>query len=214
MNDSASHESDLVDLRFALRGHAVVADYAAALSAALGEALPWFDEEEQIGVHPLGGLSPAAGHWYLSNRTRLTLRLPRRRLDAARQLSGATLRVGGHDLQVGVSSTHDLVHASVIYASFVTFGVEAGGGVINESVFHGRCQSELARMSLSPRLICGKAKQAVTADGLLSGFSLMVADLDVAGTLQLQQLGLGGERKRGCGIFVPHKSMAPVATLE
>lgn len=214
MSHAADPVADLVDLRFALQGSIVGLDYADALATALEDALPWFGGETQVGVHPLGGLSPGAGVWYLSSRTRLTLRLPRQRLDAARRLTGTPLTVGEHVLSVGASSTHDLMHASVVYASFVTFGVEAPGGVIDEAGFLARCRRELEEMNLATRLICGKAKQASSAAGLLSGFSLMVADLDVAGTLLLQQQGLGNQRKRGCGIFVPHKSMAPAATLE
>lgn len=212
--NTAAAASEWVDLRFSVQGETLDLHYAAALAAALDRALPWFAAEAAAGVHPLGGLSRAAGGWYLSSRARLTLRLPRHYVAAARELSGTSLSVGDHELAVGAATEHNLMHASVVYAGFVTFGVEAEGGVIDEECFMARCQCELAGLGLEPRLVCGKAQQARTADGLLSGFSLMVADLDVAGTIKLQQRGLGCERKLGCGIFVPHKSMAPVGTLE
>ena len=207
-------ETALVDLRFSVQGDALPLDYADALASALRKVFPWFADEPDLGVHPLGGLSPAAGAWYLSGRTRLTLRLPRQRLDEARRLAGMSLDVGEHVLRIGTATERELAHASVVYASFVTFGVEADGGVIDESLFFTHCRQALAEMKLSPRLVCGKAKRARVATGMLSGFSLMVADLDVAGTLLLQQRGLGQARQQGCGVFVPHKSMAPVETLE
>ena len=206
--------TDFVDLRFALQGRVVCLDYADALIRALTRALPWLDVAQGAGVHPLGGLSPGDDGWYLSGRTRLTLRLPRCRVEDAQQLTGETLVVGGHELRVGACSERPLAHTSVVYASFVSFGVEPGGGIIDETVFLDRCRRELETLNLSPRLVCGKAHQIKVAAGLLSGFSLMVADLDVAGTLRLQERGLGCERLRGCGLFVPHKSMRSVTTLE
>lgn len=211
MSDSAA---DLLDLRFVLQGQAIAHDYVDALFQALAQALPWFATDPAVGVHPLGGLSPGDDGWYLSGRTRLILRLPASRLADAQQLVGRVLPVGDAELRVGAASTRSLMPASVVYASFVSFGVEPDGGSIGEEAFFAQCRSELAALDMAPRLICGKARRARTAAGELSGFSLMVADLDAAATLRLQQQGLGRERKRGCGIFVPHKSMAAVGSLE
>ena len=206
--------AEFLDLRFALTGSALPHDYADALSQALAEALPWFVDDPDVALHPLAGLSPGKDGWYLSGRTRLTLRLPVSRLDAARILSGRTLRVGTAELKIGTATTRELMPASVLYAHFVCFGIEPDGGLIGEDAFFAHCQRELGELGITPRLISGKAQRAQTTAGVLSGFSLMVANLDAAATLRLQQLGLGHERKRGCGVFIPHKSMAPVGAIE
>ena len=39
----------------------------------------------------------------------------------------------------------------------------------------------------------------------------MLHDLKLEQSALLQQVGLGEHRKLGCGIFVPHKSIAAVA---
>lgn len=204
----------LLDLRFALTGPAIPHDYADALSQALAAALPWFVADAAVALHPLAGLSPGADGWYLSGRTRLTLRLPASRLDAARTLAGRTLRVGAAELKIGTATTRELMSASVLYAHFVSFGIEPAGGLIGEEAFFAHCRRELGELGIAPRLISGKAQRAQTAAGVLSGFSLMVTDLDAAATLRLQQVGLGRERKRGCGVFIPHKSMASVGAIE
>lgn len=198
----------LLDLRFALSGPAIPHDYADALSQALAAALPWFADDPAVALHPLAGLSPGEDGWYLSGRTRLSLRLPATRLDDARLLAGRNLRVGEAELKVGASTTRELMSASVLYAHFVCFGIEPDDGLIGEEAFFAHCRRELDELGIAPRLISGKAQRAQTAAGVLSGYSLMVTDLDAAATLRLQQFGLGRERKRGCGVFIPHKSMA------
>jgi hypothetical protein len=55
------------------------------------------------------------------------------------------------------------------------------------------------------------ARRGVAAEGEWHGFSLKVHGLEVDTSLRLQQEGLGGERKRGCGVFVPHKSIVAVS---
>ena len=58
--------------------------------------------------------------------------------------------------------------------------------------------------------LVGKARRSVGREGEWRGFSLMIAGLDAPTSLRLQHRGIGGERGRGCGIFVPHKSVAAV----
>jgi CRISPR-associated protein Cas6 len=206
---------DIIDLRFVVRGEQVPADHADYLWQALRELLPWFDEEEQAGIHPLSGLSPGGDLRYLSQRARLTLRLPRHREAAASSLVGAMLSLGGHRLEIGHPSCRELGFSPVLHAKCVTYAVpgnETSSG--DEQDFFRACEQELASLGMQPKLICGKLRKVRMPTGLLQGFSLLVAGLDHDATLRLQQHGLGHERKRGCGIFVLHKSMAAVGQLE
>lgn len=197
---------EVVDLQFALQGRSAPLDYADILWWALREALPWLEDEPLAGVHPLYGLSPGTGEWYLSRRSHLSLRLPQERIAAARTLTGASLDLGGTTVQVGKAAEKVVPHTPVLYSRFVTFG---GGqaDLPDEAWFFAACQAELAKLALAPRsVLSGKRQAAWTAQGILHGFSLMVMGLDEAATQRLLAQGLGVERKRGCGIFVPHKS--------
>lgn len=204
---------EIVDLHFALRGEGVPEDYADALWQAIRAVLPWFEDEPLAGVHPLAGLSPGARVWYLARRSRLGLRLPRARVAAAQALVGARLRLADHAVEVGAAQVRELQVAPVLYAKFVAVG-GAADAAIAEADFLAACRTQLSALSMAPNLICGKAQSARTADGVLSGFSLMLLGLDKEQNLAMQCVGLGGERKRGCGIFVPHRSTTAVATLE
>jgi CRISPR-associated protein Cas6 len=200
---------DVVDVQFALQGDAVSHDYADALWLAVRAVLPWLADDAHAGIHPLSGVSPGENVWYLSRRSRLTLRLRREQVAAAQLLAGARLRLADSEVEIGAApQVRELQVTPVLYAKFVAVGLAA------EADFLAACRAQLAAQGMTPNLICGKAQRARTADGLLSGFSLMLLGLDKEQNLAVQCAGLGGERKRGCGIFVPHRSTTAVATLE
>lgn len=196
----------MVDLQFALQGRSVPLDYADLLWRAIRASLPWLDSEELAGVHPLYGLSPGRGEWYLSRRSHLNLRLPRERVADAQVLVGSRLDLAGGHVEVGKVTEKAIVHTPVLYAKFVTLDAD-DSGLPDEAQFFAACLEELSKLELKPHsVLCGKRQIAQAPRGTLHGFSLMVTGLDEAATLRLMKHGLGIERKRGCGIFVPHKS--------
>lgn len=205
-----------VDLQFALQGYSLPDDYVDDLWMEVRSILPWLETDQRAGMHLLTGLSPGERVWYLSRRTRLTLRLARKRVEAASgALVGVQLHVGENTIKVGAASVREFTHVSVLYAKFVTMtppGPEHAA--MSEAEFQQACQQQLVDMGMRPRLVCGKPQRAKTANGVLSGFSLMLQGLDAESTSKILETGLGGERKRGCGIFIPHKSGTAVNTME
>lgn len=194
----------MVDLQFALQGRAVPLDYADFLWQAVREVLPWLDDELHAGIHPLYGLSPGRGEWYLSRRSHLNLRLPAERIDAAHALTGSRLDLGGESVIIGKAAEKAFTHTPVLYSHFVTFETDQ---LPDEGEFYQRVCAELDTLALVPHsIVCGKRQRSQTARHSLHGFSLMVTGLDEDATLRLLCHGLGLERKRGCGIFIPHKS--------
>jgi CRISPR-associated protein Cas6 len=202
-NSDDELKADAIDLSFSLRGRAIMADYADRLRGELLRCLPWL-EEAQAGVHPLGGLSDGAGERYLSGRSRLTLRVPRGRVEQAQALCGQQLDLGGA-MEVGRMALRELSPATVLYSSFVAYGPA------DEIAFMAECQLEVGGLAFrNARLICGKARRSGGSGAEICGFSLMVHGLSAQESLRLQTTGLGGRRQHGCGIFVPHKSIAGV----
>lgn len=196
----------MVDLQFSLQGRSVPRDYADALWLAIRAALPWLDSETLAGVHPLYGLSPGGEEWYLSRRSHLNLRLPRERVADAQALVGVQLDLAGESIEVGKVTEKAITHTPVLYSKFVTLDA-AAAGLPDEAQFYASCLEELGKLELKPHsVLCGKRQSARATHGALHGFSLMVTGLEEAATLRLMKHGLGVERKRGCGIFVPHKS--------
>jgi CRISPR-associated protein Cas6 len=195
----------MADVVFALEGEALRDDHAGALSLAVRRALPWFDDEAEAGILPLAGLARGDGVCLVGRRSRLALRLPLHRSAGAGFLTGAPLDLDGAVLKVGAGTIRPLFPArGVVYSHFVTVGED------DEIDFLARCESMLAQRGLKPRLITGKARELRVADGVVRGFSLMLHGLAAAESLAVQEAGLGVHRALGCGIFVPHKSVAAV----
>lgn len=200
----ADEDREVVDFVFGLQGRAVAVDYADRLWRGLVGSLAWLADEPGAGVHPLAGVSAGGGELYLTRRARLMLRLPAIRAKAVAALVGQVLDLGG-EVRVGAMRERRLAPAKVLYASFVSVG-EA-----EEGRFLERCRSELTAIGAgTTQMVCGKARRSVGGEGEWRGFSLMVAGLDAPASLAVQCKGIGGERGRGCGIFVPHKSVAAV----
>ena len=124
---------------------------------------------------------------------------------SASALAGAWLDLDGNALKVGAGSIRPLLPArGVVYSHFVSVDTD------DEIEFLDRCRSLLAVRGLKPQLISGKARELRAADSVVRGFSLMLHGLARAESLAVQEAGLGRHQMLGCGIFVPHKSVAAV----
>jgi CRISPR-associated protein Cas6 len=197
----SSADTDVVDLVFGLRGRAIALDYADRLWRELSERMPWLAEDDSVGVHPLAGVSRGSTETYLTRRARLSLRLRRELCDAAGALVGAMLDLGGEVEVVGAPSIRMLQSSAVLYSPFVVIGIS------DEVQFLTACGEQIAGMGVGGQLIAGRARGG---EGGRQGYSLMIHGLKPEHSLHVQRMGLGNERQRGCGIFVPHKSLAAV----
>ncbi|MBM3357994.1 MAG: type I-MYXAN CRISPR-associated protein Cas6/Cmx6 [Betaproteobacteria bacterium] len=204
---------DIVDAVFAISCRSLPVDHAYALSQAIQEALPWFAEEPGAGLHLIYGAASASG-WMrperpdallqLSHRAKLTLRLPRHRLDDATALLGRTLQVAGWPLRVDKVAMRPLSRITTLFSRCV---VLAAAG--DEASFLAAAAGELEALGISsPRLLCGRVTPIATPARIYRARSLMLAGLTPAHSLALQRHGLGAERKLGCGLFIPHKDIA------
>jgi CRISPR-associated protein Cas6 len=207
---------DVVDLSFSIQCPTLPVDHACALSRRLHEALHWLDDEEQAGIHLIHGAASGNG-WYrpaetgnavlhLSRRARMRLRLPRHRLDDARELTGKSLDINGHLLVVGKSELHRLTALPTLFSRHVITRE-----VLDEEKFLEQALSGLKALDIDCRkMLCGITHTLDFPEGPVFTRSLLVAELTPEHSVRLQQRGLGEGRKIGCGLFIPHKGIRPV----
>ena len=193
--------ADMVDVAFALEGEALPRDHRFALADALQAALPWLDSEAHCGVHRLN-LVRSGDDDLLSRRTRLTLRVPRHRADAACALAGAPIQLGTQRLRAARPQQRELLPHGTLYAW------QVAAASTDEAAFLADVQGELDALGIRALPVCGRWQAA--EGGRLIGCSLMLSGLDRAQSLLLLQHGLGPHRRLGCGLFVPHRSAAAV----
>ena len=197
-------QATLVDMVFPLEGHSLPRDAAPALRAALQREMPWLAGEPLAGIHPLKLVPGTGAEALLSLRTRLLLRLPRERVDAATGLAGRTLLLNGHPVTLGRPHARELLPHRTLYAYAVAAEVD------DEIAFMRTMNDKLQELAVRSQVICGKRQQRDWPTGAMTTFSLMLHGLSGSDSLRLQELGLGRHRLLGCGIFVPHKSAAAV----
>ena len=203
---------NVIDLVFKIKCRTLPVDHAWALSQALHEALPWFPDEHQAGLHLIYGADSGNG-WerpsegeellYLSRRTPLILRLPKERVDDATTLTGKTLEIAGNTLEVGESHTRFLGMTSTLYSRHVTTESE-----LDEDEFLQQAVETLQTLGLRfKKVMSGKVTPFASPEGVLETRSLMVAGLSLDDAVTLQEKGIGPLRNRGFGLFVPHKTV-------
>lgn len=206
---------DVVDIRYRIRCKALPVDHARDLRSALLAVWPWLADEPLAGVHTIHGAESGNG-WIrpddptaylpLSRRTRLALRLPYHRLEEARELSGITLQVGPDPMVIEDSRLHPLQAQGTVFARYVAIETE------NEEEFLSLCAEQLQAIGIeAPRMMAGRTHPVAGSGRALLCRSLMLDGLDPEQSVSLQRQGLGPERLLGCGLFLPHKSIAPVA---
>ncbi|MDO9007739.1 MAG: type I-MYXAN CRISPR-associated protein Cas6/Cmx6 [Thiobacillus sp.] len=198
---------EMIDLQFDLVGTTIPADNALLLSTALVELLPWLGEDPRVGIQQIRGAESNIGDITLNmnRRTKLAIRAPKTRVDDLQHLVGQKLDLAGHALQIGNFKTRAFSPFANIYAHFVDTGSAS------EEQFVQDVMRELdGHFQIRCGFICGKRQTLKSASGPLFGYSLMLHDVPPHKSLQLQDEGMGRNRLLGCGIFIPHKSIAPV----
>lgn len=198
---------EMIDLQFDLVGTTIPADSALLLSEALIAQLPWLGDDDRIGIQHLKGAETNTGDTslHINRRSKLFLRAPKSRVDDLQQLVGKTLDLAGHALQIGNFKTRAFSPFGNIYAHFVDTGSAS------EEQFVQDVMRELdGHFQIRCGFICGKQQTLKSASGPLFGYSLMLHDVPPHKSLQLQDEGMGRNRLLGCGIFIPHKSIAAV----
>ncbi|HEY9147947.1 MAG TPA: type I-MYXAN CRISPR-associated protein Cas6/Cmx6 [Gammaproteobacteria bacterium] len=206
---------DVVDIQFSISCKSLPVDHAHGLSRAISEALPWFEQEPQSGLH-LIHVADSGNGWerpegegevlYLSRRTKLTLWVPQHRVVDSKALSGQKLEVEGNKMEVGKSNVRLLATATTLYARYVAVLDPQQ----SEDDFLAEVVDELKQLGVRfKKVLCGKENTFATPDGPLVTRSLMVADLSLADAVRLQETGVGHHRykKMGCGLFIPHKTV-------
>jgi CRISPR-associated protein Cas6 len=203
---------NVLDLIFKIKCRTLPVDHAWALSEAIHQALPWFPDEPQAGLHLIHGAESGNG-WerpssaqeilYLSRRTPLILRLPRDRIEEAAALTGVILEIAGNSLEIGEFHTRCLGMSTTLYSRHVISNPEQ-----DEDAFLQQSVESLQALSLRfKKILCGKGATFSSPEGPHETRSLMVAGLSLDDAVTLQELGIGPLRSRGFGLFVPHKTV-------
>jgi len=195
----------VVDLYFHLQGKQIDADHGYALYGAISRVLEspdnkWLHAAEDVGLLTVRGRYVGQGKLALGRNARFGLRLPTERIPKVLPLAGKGIEINGDKLLVGTTTTSALIPAPVLYAHVVT--TKNGK---DEARFDEEIQRQLQALDIEAAPQRGPRRIISIKDKKVVGYSLLVTGLTADESIRLQERGLGGRRKMGCGIFLPMK---------
>jgi CRISPR-associated protein Cas6 len=210
----------MVDLVFPVIGSRLPTDHGYALYGAMSRLLPCLhDGSVPFGFVPITGAPVGRGLLQIEARqSRLRLRVPAHDIPRVLPLAGKRLEMDGHGVRLAVPQVEALQPVTELIARTVAINYE-----FNEQAFltvEGFLQS--ARRQLAKLAIKGicRVPEGFDRDGRkvpirrvvrikdvrIVCFPLLVDGLKPDESLRLQEQGIGGRRRMGCGVFIPARS--------
>ncbi|MDA8254112.1 MAG: type I-MYXAN CRISPR-associated protein Cas6/Cmx6 [Betaproteobacteria bacterium] len=195
--------SPKIDLHFPVTGRHIPIDHGYPLYSSLSRVLdrpgdPWLHDSDDLGVHLIRGRHAGPGKLLLTTHSRLTLRLAAERIPAFLTLAGKTLQIGDERIHLGIPQSAILFPAANLYAHLVT--TKNGQ---DEVRFDEEIARQLEALGIQGKPQRGPRRAFRIKEKRVVGHTLLVANLTAEESIRLQEAGLGGRRKLGCGVFVP-----------
>lgn len=188
-----------VDMAFAVSGGRLPRDHSLALWQALVQAAPWLGDDDTVAVLPIRAASAGDEGLVLQSRSRLLMRLPEARVEAALGLCGRRLEIAGAPAALGEAKTRALAPHPTLYAHRVAAERDDEESIVEQ------VKRDLDLLGVNAEFIIGRRTLTRGERGDLAGYSLMLVELPARQSLALQVAGIGAHRGLGFGIFVGHK---------
>jgi CRISPR-associated protein Cas6 len=185
-----------VDLSYPVLGKLLSVDHGYALYGAISRVLPVIHEDQETGLKFVRGRYIGNGLLDISPASELILRLPISKVGQYLGLAGKNLEILGHGLRVGVPHTRCLIPGATLYSPLVT--TKNGH---DQGRFEAEVTGQMARLDIKGRLAIGKRRTFQVHGKQVVGYEVLVSELTAPESILLQEHGLGGRRKMGCGFF-------------
>lgn len=185
-----------VDLCFTILGQKLAVDHGFAVYASLSRLLPFIHDDKDIGLKFIRGRYVGNGLLDISPHSELILRLPVGHIGQYLSLAGKILEVFDDRLKVGVPKTRALIPSPFLYSQLVTTknGQE-------QPRFEAEVRSQMQLLNLKGKFTIGKRRTLQIHGKQVVGYSLLLSELTAEESITLQEHGLGGRRKMGCGFL-------------
>ncbi len=190
----------VLDIAFPVQGKKIPYDHGYPLYAALSRLIPPLHENERIGIFQIPSASTGDGEGLLGRDATLKVRSPASLYPTLVSLAGASIDLDGHAIRLGVPSAHPLLPAPTTWARLVVIK-----GYTEPDSFLDAAARQLEELGIEGQPEVLGRNVVRVKDQSIVGFQLLVSDLSPADSLKLQQEGLGGKRRMGCGLFEPRQ---------
>ena len=191
-----------IDIKFLIlpRGTPVPADHGYPVYSAISRILPQWHLAEGYGIHPITGHQIGNRMMILTDTSRLVIRVDSERIGEFLSLAGKSIGLGKTFLQIGVPTVHPLVPAKSLRSRLVTIK-----GFMEPDDFIAAIRRQLDSLEISPTvdIQLGKRRTFQIHHKNVVGYEVFLDGLGDEESIRVQEVGLGGRRKMGCGLFLP-----------
>ena len=223
----------LIELQFPVLGSEIPADHGYSLYGALSRLVPRIHNGNMaLRIGPIRGSYICDGKLRLEPRSsRLRIRVRTDDLPALLSLAGKPLDLDGPRLRIGVPKVMALIPVPTFFARMdvikasspkTDLGVKKSRDpqktrrYLDPAEFLAAVRRELERQDIHAQADLPLQEKGPHAGQpfrhvmriqgkAIVGFSVIVQGLTAEESLTLQELGLGGRAKMGCGFFVPFR---------
>jgi CRISPR-associated protein Cas6 len=211
-----------VNLHFPIMGSSLPCDHAYDLYGALSRLVPALHAKDcPVMIGPVVGDYTGDRQMRLDGRrSNLRLRLPSDQIPLVLPLAGKALDIGGHKVRLGVPQVRAIIPAADLIARLVTIKKSnandkaATRACMEPDEFLAAARRSLEKLGIHGEPAVPSVRQGPHAGKPIRhvlrihgrrivGFSLQVTGLTAEESIKLQEEGLGGRKKMGCGFFVP-----------
>jgi len=187
-----------VELHFPFTGATLPSDQGYALYSAISRLIPEAHEADWLSLETIPGTARGDGVTQLDSEASLKIRLPQDRVPLMLKLAGKRLELNGHAIRLGAPQIFLLKPWPQLYARIVTIK-----GFTEPEPFLDAVCRKLDELGVTGEPTVGPRRVVRVGNHTIVGFALAVHDLTDEGSILLQERGIGGRRRMGCGIFSP-----------
>jgi CRISPR-associated endonuclease/helicase Cas3 len=189
-----------VELKFPFTGKTLPSDHGYGLYGAISRIIPEAHSADWLAIETIPGAARGDGVTQLDQEARLKIRIPQDHVSLMLKLAGKRLEVDGHAIRLGAPQIFLLKPATTLYARIVSIK-----GFTEPEPFLDAVCRKLDEVGVKGEPVIGPRRVVRVGDHTVVGFALAIHELSDEGSIILQERGLGGRRRMGCGFFSPIK---------
>jgi CRISPR-associated protein Cas6 len=202
-----------IDLVFPVLGDTIPIDHAYPLYGAISRLIPAIHSGElPARFAPIRGMRARNATLKIVKESVLRLRVAADHIPKLLPLSGRQMALGSQNIRLGAPMVYSLEPAPELQARIITFKNSTEPQLFLETARRKLAELEITGEVSIPIIQRGpRANEPIRRiirirEKKIVGFATIVRGLSPEHSIQLQELGLGGRQRMGCGFFGPHKS--------
>ena len=198
-------QNPYIELAFPVMGQSLPIDHGYQLYSALKHRLMQLKDWDDVSIKTISGKldRETRNQLNLTDRSKLLIRLPSEKVPFVYSFSGKSLTIGKHKIRLGIPEMNFLQPKPRLRSHIVVIrGYEEPNGFLEAA----KRQVEKLNIKTDLKLIAKKdgtvKPKTIKVNQTSVGFGIEANNLSESDSIILQEKGLGGKQKMGCGVFV------------